>query len=307
MAPKPALAKKTSSAPKRSSVAATSACWSSQLGHVAAHGQRVLVAAELLGQRRELVLRARRQHDAVAELHGAARGGGADAGAGAGDHENGFVGHGAGSIRLRSARAMAAPRPDRAPASRPCRRAPATTRASTCKACHPAEPLGRLDPLHGPQAAGRGAQRLALVHAVRRPARARARRRRRMPGARRPAAATGSESGRRASARTARAARSAATRLGADASRRPSRRCSTCRAAWMYRAPLPRTKLLSPLPGGRASAAADASDGRTIERRRLARRWSGHNWGAEHAERWIWLHGASTEAGRLARRGDRRA
>ena len=63
----------------------------------------------------------------------------------------------------------------------------------------------------------------------------------------------------------------------------------------MYRAPLPRTKLLSPLPAARferlaarRTAAAIAVDG--------WRGMVGHNWGAEHAERWIWLH-ALTEAG----------
>jgi hypothetical protein len=57
---------------------------------------------------------------------------------------------------------------------------------------------------------------------------------------------------------------------------------------WMYRAPVPRTKLLSPHPGaffcGRVTAGGE----------QLAlERWPGmvgHNWGAEHAERWIWMH-----------------
>jgi hypothetical protein len=63
---------------------------------------------------------------------------------------------------------------------------------------------------------------------------------------------------------------------------------------WLYRAPLPRTKLTSPAP--RASfegvfvlAGEDAID---------LSGWQGmvgHNWGAEHAERWIWLHGAGFE------------
>jgi len=57
----------------------------------------------------------------------------------------------------------------------------------------------------------------------------------------------------------------------------------------LYRAPLPRTKLTSPMP----LAAFDgtvAVGGRTID----VRGWPGmvgHNWGAEHAERWVWLHG----------------
>jgi hypothetical protein len=58
----------------------------------------------------------------------------------------------------------------------------------------------------------------------------------------------------------------------------------------LYRAPLPRTKLTSPAPlalfsghvqlPGEEAIAVDAWPGMV-----------GHNWGAEHAERWIWLHG----------------
>lgn len=58
---------------------------------------------------------------------------------------------------------------------------------------------------------------------------------------------------------------------------------------WMYRAPLPRTKLLSPYPGVRFRGRVQAGG------RRLALDdWPGtvgHNWGSEHAERAIWLHG----------------
>jgi hypothetical protein len=63
---------------------------------------------------------------------------------------------------------------------------------------------------------------------------------------------------------------------------------------WMYRTKLPRTKLLSPLPGARFDGSLRV-DGRTI----AVDAWRGvigHNWGAQHAERWIWLHGL-TEAG----------
>jgi hypothetical protein len=58
---------------------------------------------------------------------------------------------------------------------------------------------------------------------------------------------------------------------------------------WMYRAPLPRTKLLSPLPAARFHGEVTV-DGRALE---VAgwRGMIGHNWGAQHAERWIWLHG----------------
>lgn len=61
-------------------------------------------------------------------------------------------------------------------------------------------------------------------------------------------------------------------------------------AAPMYGWPLPRTKAVSLIPRGRVSGLLTlggielAVDG-----------WPGmlgHNWGAEHAERWVWLHGA---------------
>jgi hypothetical protein len=60
---------------------------------------------------------------------------------------------------------------------------------------------------------------------------------------------------------------------------------------WLYRAPLPRTKLTSPSPAASFDGVVEVA-GRTdpIE----LRGWSGmvgHNWGSEHAERWIWLHG----------------
>jgi hypothetical protein len=59
----------------------------------------------------------------------------------------------------------------------------------------------------------------------------------------------------------------------------------------MYTAPVPRTKLLSPHPNARFSGRVEVG-GEAIE----LRDWPGmvgHNWGAEHAERWIWMHGAS--------------
>jgi hypothetical protein len=64
-------------------------------------------------------------------------------------------------------------------------------------------------------------------------------------------------------------------------------------AAWLYRAPLPRTKLLSPAPAARFSGRL-AVDGRTIEVDGW-RGMAGHNWGAQHAERWIWLHGLTED------------
>jgi len=59
---------------------------------------------------------------------------------------------------------------------------------------------------------------------------------------------------------------------------------------WMYRAPIPRTKLLSPHPGARFSGRAEV-DGHSVELDGW-RGMVGHNWGAQHAERWIWMHGA---------------
>jgi hypothetical protein len=64
-------------------------------------------------------------------------------------------------------------------------------------------------------------------------------------------------------------------------------------AAWLYRAPLPRTKLLSPAPAARFSGGLSV-DGRTIEVDGW-RGMAGHNWGAQHAERWIWLHGLTQD------------
>ena len=58
---------------------------------------------------------------------------------------------------------------------------------------------------------------------------------------------------------------------------------------WLYRAPVPRTKLLSPHPAARFDGTVRAGQ------RELAlegwRGMVGHNWGSQHAERWIWLHG----------------
>src|ERR1700726_2867063 len=61
-------------------------------------------------------------------------------------------------------------------------------------------------------------------------------------------------------------------------------------SAWLYRAPLPRTKLTSPMPAARFSGTLTLPEGATFELRDW-RGMVGHNWGSEHAERWIWLHG----------------
>ncbi|MBS1846152.1 MAG: hypothetical protein JST53_17195 [Actinobacteria bacterium] len=73
-------------------------------------------------------------------------------------------------------------------------------------------------------------------------------------------------------------------RFGGD-----DRPCRYLPADWLYEAPLPRTKFLAPFP----DAIFDGTlkiDGDEIE----IAGWPGmigHNWGTEHAERWIWLEG----------------
>jgi hypothetical protein len=56
-----------------------------------------------------------------------------------------------------------------------------------------------------------------------------------------------------------------------------------------YRLPVPRTKLTSPAPHASFDGTLELPDRDAIE----LRGWQGmvgHNWGSEHAERWIWLH-----------------
>jgi hypothetical protein len=63
--------------------------------------------------------------------------------------------------------------------------------------------------------------------------------------------------------------------------------------SFMYSAPLPRTKLESPRPNVRVAGRVTIG-ARTTE----VAGWPGmvgHNWGAQHAERWIWLHGTLFE------------
>jgi hypothetical protein len=82
-----------------------------------------------------------------------------------------------------------------------------------------------------------------------------------------------------------------------------SLRCTTAEAplrhlprSWMYRAPLPRTKPTSPAPAARFAGTIELAGppSQAID----VRGWRGmvgHNWGSEHAERWIWLHGTCFE------------
>ncbi len=62
---------------------------------------------------------------------------------------------------------------------------------------------------------------------------------------------------------------------------------------WMYTARIPRTKTLSPHPAALFSGRLTVN-GRRVE----LERWPGmvgHNWGAEHAERWVWMHAIGFE------------
>ncbi|MHB8243324.1 MAG: hypothetical protein ACYDHN_15215 [Solirubrobacteraceae bacterium] len=63
---------------------------------------------------------------------------------------------------------------------------------------------------------------------------------------------------------------------------------------WLYRSPLPRTKLTSPMPAARFEGTFELGE-RTIDLDGW-RGMVGHNWGSEHAERWIWLHGVGFDS-----------
>jgi hypothetical protein len=71
-----------------------------------------------------------------------------------------------------------------------------------------------------------------------------------------------------------------------EGDRRP---CHYLPAEWLYEAPLPRTKFVAPFPDAVFDGTFEL-DGETID----IAGWPGmigHNWGTEHAERWIWLEG----------------
>jgi hypothetical protein len=62
---------------------------------------------------------------------------------------------------------------------------------------------------------------------------------------------------------------------------------------FLYRAPLPKTKFLSPYPDAVFNGRIEL-DGERID----VEDWRGmigHNWGAEHAERWVWVQGSGFE------------
>ncbi len=79
---------------------------------------------------------------------------------------------------------------------------------------------------------------------------------------------------------------SASWELGFEGSAAP---CRYLPADWLYEAPVPRTKFEAPYPDARFSGTLKI-DGEAVE----ISAWPGmigHNWGSEHAERWVWLEG----------------
>ena len=71
--------------------------------------------------------------------------------------------------------------------------------------------------------------------------------------------------------------------------------CKYLPADWLYEAPVPRTKFVAPFPDARFDGEVEV-DGERID----LVAWPGmigHNWGSEHAERWVWLEGTGFEGG----------
>jgi hypothetical protein len=69
--------------------------------------------------------------------------------------------------------------------------------------------------------------------------------------------------------------------------------CKYLPADWLYEARLPRTKFYAPFPDARFGGRLEVG-GEEIE----LQAWPGmigHNWGSEHAERWVWLEGTGFE------------
>ena len=132
------------------------------------------------------------------------------------------------------------------------------------------------------QRPGQAPDRLGLVHVLRRRARRPVRGQGDAAGAR--AAdwiaigdSTFGPAGARGHARRRAAPPPGSWRCGAT-----RRRCATSRARWMYTAPLPRTKLESPLPSAIFDGTITAGDRAPVS----VDGWPGmvgHNWGAEHA------------------------
>jgi hypothetical protein len=69
-----------------------------------------------------------------------------------------------------------------------------------------------------------------------------------------------------------------------------SEACHYLPADWLYEAPLPRTKFVAPFPDAVFEGRLEV-DGKSVD----IAGWPGmigHNWGSEHAERWIWIEGS---------------
>jgi len=69
--------------------------------------------------------------------------------------------------------------------------------------------------------------------------------------------------------------------------------CKYLPADWLYEAPVPKTKFIAPYPDAHFCGRLEIG-GEEIE----LDRWPGmigHNWGSEHAERWVWLEGTGFE------------
>ena len=265
------------------------------LGDVAAHGERV-VLAQLVGELGELVLRARSERDAPSALHGLARGRGADAGAGTGDQEYAFFSHAAHCVSAYSLRAWR--RSAHTPASPTCPAGKGHYESFYLKACHPSEPLGiwirytvhkhsGQEPqgslwftLFDGTADGPLASKVTTAPDVS------------APDAYIVIGDSPFEPGRVAgSAETEQLDASWELEFSAE-----QEALFHLPRDWMYRAPSRRRSCSRPIPDARF-------DGR-VQRGRPEveldgwRGMVGHNWGAQHAERWIWLHGAGFEASR---------
>jgi hypothetical protein len=69
--------------------------------------------------------------------------------------------------------------------------------------------------------------------------------------------------------------------------------CKYLPADWLYEAPVPRTKFVAPYPDASYQGTLEL-DGEKID----IGAWPGmvgHNWGTEHAERWVWLEATALD------------
>jgi len=69
--------------------------------------------------------------------------------------------------------------------------------------------------------------------------------------------------------------------------------CKYLPADWLYEAPLPKTKFVAPYPNAAFDGRLEIDDV-SVELSGW-RGMIGHNWGSEHAERWVWLEGTGFE------------